>query len=610
MNGKPFSISIRIRILVTMLLFLTLAISAIVYTMAQMFHTDKATYMRDLTAEMAMHTAAEAGAVLNGYQKRFKVFGHILFDLELYQQQKTDIIKHLFAEFPEFAAVTIYRNGEEIAAVYDVKLLEDKGLSKAMLKDYRNKNPLPFDRISRNECYLENSTFSKQFPILTLAIAYQRPDIEENYIVTAVIRLEELFQLVNRSKRFLCYIVDSNGIPLVHPDANAMSLNIPVQWVQDTKLSHHTGGRAISKQFRQNDIPMIGALAHLDVNNYLAGVQIPLSAAFLTSKVLLNDLIGVASVILIMGTLFSMISARLLTKTITHLSSATKRIGQGDFDVTVKARSRDEIGELAQSFNKMAGELKTREAALKKAQNALVQSEKMAAFGQISAGIAHEVKNPVAGILGLTQVSLRKADQTTLLGKNLADIEKEAKRCKTIIENLLKFAREEKMSLNPVTIKQVIHDTVNLVTPQYNLHNIDIELQLDQDLPTIQGNAVQLQQVLFNILVNAQQAIDKGPGCVDISATSLTESHVVIRVSDTGPGLQEEDNTQKIFEPFYTTKEVGQGTGLGLSVSYGIIKAHKGDIRVESSEGKGAVFIITLPVDPEAEPAVQTPILH
>ncbi|MGD9190102.1 MAG: ATP-binding protein, partial [Desulfobacteraceae bacterium] len=585
----------------TMLVSLTLAVSAIVYTMAQMFHTDKLTYMRGLTAEMAMHAAAEAGAVLNGYHKRFKVFSHILFDMELYQQQKTDIIKYLFAEFPEFVAVAIYQNGEEIAAVYDIKMFEANGLTKAMLQDHRRKHPLPFERIRRSEYYLENSTFSKAFPILTLAMAYDRPNSEDNFIVTAVIRLEQLIELVNRSKIFLTYIVDKTGLPLVYPDADAMSLKVPVQWIRDTDLSQHTGTEGISMQFRQNDIPMIGAAAHLDFGDYLAGVQIPLSAAYLTSKALLKNLTLVATVILILGTLFSMISSRLLTKTFRQLSAAAKRIGQGDFDVTVSAPCRDEIGGLVQSFNQMARELQARKAALEKAQSALVQSEKMAAFGQISAGIAHEVKNPVAGILGLTQVTLRKADRTTLLGQNLAAIEKEAKRCKTIIENLLKFAREEKMSFNPVAINQVIKDTINLVAPQYHLQNIDIDLHLEQDLPTIQGNAVQLQQVIFNILINAQQAINEGPGCVDISATCPSGSRIVIRISDSGPGLQEE-NPKKIFEPFYTTKEVGQGTGLGLSVSYGIIRAHKGDIRVNSPRGKGAEFIITLPVDPEAKP--------
>lgn len=600
MNKKPFSMSIRIKILLTMLVFLTLAISAIVYTMAQMFHTDKTTYMRGLTSEMAMHTAAEAGAVLNGYHRRFKVFSHILFDMELYQQQKTDIIKHLFAEFAEFVAVTIYRNGEEIAAVYDVKLFEEKGLTKALLQDYRRKNPLPLDRIRGSECYLENSTFSKEFPILTLAMAYQRPNVEDDFVVTAIIRLEQLIRLVNRSKTFLCYIVDQNGIPLVHPNADAMSLHIPVQWIQDTDISQYTRTQGFSQQFRRNNIPMIGAAARLGFDDYLAGVQIPLSAAHLTSKALLKNLTVVAAAIFVLGTLFSLISSRLLTKTIGHLSAAAKRIGQGDFDVTVKAPSRDEIGELARSFNRMAGELKARESALEEAQSALVQSEKMAAFGQISAGIAHEVKNPVAGILGLTQVSLRKADRTTLLGQNLAAIEKEAKRCKTIIENLLKFAREEKMSVNPVAINQVILDTVNLVTPQYNIQKIDIDLQLEQGLPTIQGNAVQLQQVLFNILVNAQQAMHDGSGRVEISAACPLGSHIVIRISDTGPGLQQDDPS-KIFEPFYTTKEVGQGTGLGLSVSYGIIKAHKGDIRVNSPTGQGTEFIITLPVNPETK---------
>jgi signal transduction histidine kinase len=430
-------------------------------------------------------------------------------------------------------------------------------------------------------------------------MVYQRPNEENNFIVTAVIRLEQLIRLVNRSKTFLCYIVDQNGLPLVHPDAGVMSLNVPVQWIRDTDLTQHTRSGGISRQFRQNGIPMLGAAAYLGFDDYLAGVQIPSSAAYLTSKALLKNLTRVAVAILLLGTLFSMISSRFLTKTIRQLSAAAKRIGRGDFDVTLTAPSRDEIGELAESFNRMAGELKARETALEKARSALMQSEKMASFGQISAGIAHEVKNPVAGILGLTQVALRKADRTTLLGQNLAAIEKEAKRCKTIIENFLKFAREEKASFNPVAIDQVIHDTVNLVAPQYHLQNIDIDLHLEQDLPTIQGNAVQLQQVIFNILVNAQQAINQGPGCVDISATCPSDSRMVIRISNSGPGLQQDD-PNKIFEPFYTTKAVGQGTGLGLSISYGIIRAHKGDIRVNSPRGKSAEFIITLPVDPEA----------
>ena len=151
------------------------------------------------------------------------------------------------------------------------------------------------------------------------------------------------------------------------------------------------------------------------------------------------------------------------------------------------------------------------------------------------------------------------------------------------------------MSFNPVAIGQVIKDTVNLVAPQYNLQNIDIDLQLEQDLPTIQGNAVQLQQVIFNILVNAQQAINDGPGCVYISAACPLASQIVIRISDTGPGLQEDD-PKKIFEPFYTTKEVGQGTGLGLSQVYGIVIQHNGHLVVQSQIKQGTTFTIYLPL--------------
>ena len=204
----------------------------------------------------------------------------------------------------------------------------------------------------------------------------------------------------------------------------------------------------ITREYVHNGIDMIGGFSDADFAGVTASAQLPKSAAFLASRDLLTRLRFVAPILLAVAAVAGLLWARRITRPVEQLSNATKEIGRGRFDVQIEVESRDEIGTLATSFNQMASELDTRERALNEAQSQLVQSEKMAAFGQLGAGIAHEVKNPLAGILGCAQLSLRKATRTPL-HKNLKLIEKEKRRCKTIIENLLKFARQEKAVLEP-----------------------------------------------------------------------------------------------------------------------------------------------------------------
>jgi len=187
----------------------------------------------------------------------------------------------------------------------------------------------------------------------------------------------------------------------------------------------------------------------------------------------------------------------------------------------------------------------------------------MAAFGALGAGIAHEVKNPLAGILGITQLSLRGVDGGNPLEKNLKIIEKETKRCKTIIENLLKFARQEQVEFDQVDLGQVVADALAIVDHQLGIHGIKVEQELEDGLPPCRGNGNQLQQVLMNLMINAQQALHGAPGTVRLSAKKAGEDAVELRVSDSGPGIPREIQA-KIFDPFFTTKPVGQGTGLGL----------------------------------------------
>lgn len=595
MKRTQFLFPIRLKILFTMLIFITAVVSAIVFTMANLFHADKAVYIRGLTAEMATHMASEANITLTSYQKRLKIFSRILFDENLYQEQKTDLVKALFAEFPEFVAVTIYQEGRETASVFDVQMLSGIGVTRKQLQEQVNAHPLPFEHILDGATHIQNITFNPNFPLLSMAIAYRHQTDNREFVVAGLIQPEALMDLIRRSKVFVGFLIDPQGYPLAHPDPATIMQHTPVDWISQTHMIQNAQSQVLSIEFDLNQIPMVGAVARLKFGDHLAAVQIPLAAAYLTSKALLKNLAMVSLVILMISALLSFIWSHYLTRSIDRLSHAAKKIGQGQFDIHVKVPSRDEIGQLSQSFNHMAGELNFREKALKETQAALIQSEKMAAFGQIGAGIAHEVKNPLAGILGLTQISLRKVEQNTLLHQNLTIIEKETRRCKTIIENLLKFARAEKISFGKVNINQIMDDAATIVAHQLGIHNIQLKKHLADELPDVRGNANQLQQVMLNLLLNAQQAMEEQAGCITLSTALRQDGLVEIRVKDTGKGIDHGDAV-KIFEPFFSTKPLGQGTGLGLSVSYGIIKEHHGNIEVFSQAEQGAEFIITLPV--------------
>ncbi|MCH8072565.1 MAG: two-component sensor histidine kinase, partial [Proteobacteria bacterium] len=228
------------------------------------------------------------------------------------------------------------------------------------------------------------------------------------------------------------------------------------------------------------------------------------------------------------------------------------------------------------------------------------QSEKMAAVGTLSAGLAHEVKNPLSAVLGYAQLAKRKLSQPDVIKKHLDIIENETRRCNEIIGNLMQFSRQEKGEFTDVTINEVVEKSVGIVDHQLGLKNVHVNMKLAPDIPEIIGNSNQLQQVLMNLAINAQQAMEPDGGTVDI-ATYFDNDNVYISVSDTGPGISEEV-VEKIFEPFFTTKAAGEGTGLGLSVTYGIIRDHKGYIRVERADSGGARFVIALPLHITREP--------
>ena len=230
----------------------------------------------------------------------------------------------------------------------------------------------------------------------------------------------------------------------------------------------------------------------------------------------------------------------------------------------------------------------------------IAQADKLASIGQLSAGIAHEINNPMGIILGYTQLLLRNEDRDSEKYADLKTIEKHVRNCKSIVEGLLNFARTSKPREDIIRIDEAIDDVLSFIQQHAGLDNIEVKKEYYPALPQMLLDEKKIKQVLMNLIMNAKHAIGDS-GLLSLS-TGMNESgrQVMIRVSDTGYGI-EKKNLARIFDPFFTTKPTGEGTGLGLSVSYGIIKNHGGDIMVESKTGEGSTFTLVLPViQPEA----------
>jgi two-component system NtrC family sensor kinase len=280
--------------------------------------------------------------------------------------------------------------------------------------------------------------------------------------------------------------------------------------------------------------------------------------------------------------------ARQIIRPFNRFEKYTERIAAGDFSLITPARRfRDEFTNLAIALNRMLSELKKRE-------EQLTQSRKLAAVGNLTAGIAHELNNPLNNISLTTEALIdefEEWDKPTKI-KMLHDIFSQVERASATVANLLDFTRRDQEAFEPVFLKSVLERTLKLMANEINLSNVQLDLALDDNLPPIMGNQNNLQQVFLNLFINALQAMPDG-GTLSVRAHAENESLRVV-VSDTGIGIAKE-NLNSVFDPFFTTKELGKGTGLGLSVSYGIIQKHKGTITLESEVGKGTSFTIKIP---------------
>ena len=309
----------------------------------------------------------------------------------------------------------------------------------------------------------------------------------------------------------------------------------------------------------------------------------------------------------------------------------TLRLAQGDLSFRIAVRSRDELGVLAGSFNEMAEDLerthrelkqwaetlekrvRQKTAELEAAHKGLIHTEKMASLGRLAATVAHEVNNPLFGMLTYARLVLKELQKPDIdeaarqrMIDNLRIIERESRRCGDLMKNLLAFARQSTPQRVRVQLNQVVERAVRLVQHQYELSQIALRTRLDPGLPEIDCDPGQIQQVLIVLLVNAQEALGRG-GEVEVE-TRQSGDGIDLIVRDNGPGIPPELHLQ-IFEPFFSTKDDPHRTGLGLAVAKGIVERHGGTITLNSAPGKGAEFIIHLPFEPQTAKDEQETVL-
>lgn len=315
------------------------------------------------------------------------------------------------------------------------------------------------------------------------------------------------------------------------------------------------------------------------------------------SKEMQEHGIVILSLFSFISILATLLLTYIFTKRLKVLQDGCQHIAKSEFDFRINLDGNDEFSALAKTFNQMAKDLEEKSKAVMESHIKLIQSEKLSAVGQLAAGIAHEVNNPLGIILGFTQSIKSRLESGHPAHKGLEFIEKEANRCKELVQNLLTFSRSNKNEQQTnMEIRSTIDTALMLISAQSKVKNINLTTNYEMDLPKILGNANQIQQVILNLCNNAMDAMNN-EGDIEISVGKLKHDDVnglTIKIKDTGSGMTKEIQN-KIFEPFFTTKDVGKGTGLGLSLVHEIVEKHFGTIEVSSEVGHGTTFTIWFP---------------
>ena len=375
--------------------------------------------------------------------------------------------------------------------------------------------------------------------------------------------------------------------------------------------------------------------AHAPGQRVLGVLDVTISLASVDATILEGRrrlIMNLAGAVVLLSMILALSLWWLVHRPIRRLFEGTRKVAGGDLESKIEVSSKDEIGRLADSFNRMTGELKRandelkgwaqtlerrveeKTAELRRAHDHMIQVERMASMGKLAAIVAHEINNPLAGILTSARLVLKRVKSGDLAGEgaeasreSLDMIASEASRCGEIVKGLLQFSRQTKGDYQPCGVKPLVMESLRLVQHKLDLAGVTVKTEFGDDLPPILCDPQEIRQALVAVFINACEAMTLGAGVLEVSARPVAPTaaqavagevggrrFVAIRVKDNGVGMDEETR-KHIFEPFFSTKQAAAGVGLGLAVVSGIVSRHSGQIEVESSPGQGATFSIHLP---------------
>ena len=406
------------------------------------------------------------------------------------------------------------------------------------------------------------------------------------------------------------------------PDKSPEQLAVTRNWTVYRTPEGTTALKVISTIPNEKSCYTAKCHAHSKDETILGFIEADLSLSLLDEALLKQGLALTAYVILFVlavAVSLGVILYKIVSKPVHELVVGMEKVASGDLDYSVQINSTDEMGMLASTFNAMTRDLKAardqrekwtlmleeevakKTEEIQKTHENLMQTEKLASLGRMAAGVAHEINNPLTGVVTFAHLLKQRFPEDSSEAEDLNVIIEQAERCSKIIKNLLTFARATPSEKGKVNINDILNRTIFMVKNQAKFHHIKFNINLDKRPFIVVGDASQFQQIFLNMFINAADAMN-GRGNITIATREVSHEDmpfVEIEFTDEGCGISEQ-NMPKLFEPFFTTKPVGKGTGLGLSVSHGIVKHLGGHIKVKSAVGKGTSFFVRLPLTKES----------
>ncbi|MBI4057632.1 MAG: HAMP domain-containing protein [Elusimicrobia bacterium] len=390
------------------------------------------------------------------------------------------------------------------------------------------------------------------------------------------------------------YIVDGKGSIIVHPQRERLLENLSANPPVQELLKKREGTIGF---LNQEGVQVLAAFAPIQETGWGVVVRQPTSESYAYADQILFFLTAIFFLSLICAICLGILLAWQIAKPVTALAEGVRQVSEGNLDTRIPVISHDEVGILASTFNEMTQKLKRHmkeidqaHSQVLEAQRQLAQSEKMAAIGQLAAGLAHEINNPLNIISGFAEHLLEKTPQQDPGRVHLEEILRETVRSQKLVTEILRFAKPKTPARISTNINQLIEETLTLLQTQAKFDDIEVESNLQPDVPLLEVDRDQIKQVFLNIFLNACQAMPTS-GRLSVE-TKRNDGHIEVSVRDIGMGISAE-HLDKIFNPFFTTKE--EGTGLGLSLSYAIMEQHGGTIQIKSDPGQGTTCTVILP---------------